>query len=594
MFLPTTKEEMQKLGWDKPDIILISGDTYIDSPFIGAAVIGNFLYSKGFKTAIIAQPNTKTDDIARLGEPRLFWGVTAGAMDSLVSNWTALNKFRNDDDLTAGAINNRRPDRASMAYTNLIRRYFKNTKPIVLGGVEASLRRIAHYDFKDNALRRSILFDSKADILIYGMGEKTTWELAEELRKIDDSNALRARLKQQTQDENVNWQNRRGRSMCLPFQQIRDENAPWQNIKGLCYISKTPQKDALEIASFEKCMENKDNFLEAFNTFYKNCISENEKTLIQKHNDRYLIHNPKQPILKMEELDEIYDLPYTREVHPFYAKFGKVKAQDTIKFSITSHRGCFGECNFCSIAVHQGKVVVSRSEKSIIKEAQSITQLKDFKGYISDAGGPTANMLYAYCKKHEHAGCEKNRCLFPEACQNLIYGHDKQIEILKKISALDNVKKVFVSSGIRYDMICADKENGQKYLEEISKNHISGQMKIAPEHFNDKVLELMGKPSAKNLNEFKDNFKKASNGAQFLTYYFIAAYPGCSQKEMQDLQNFIKRDLKLRPEQVQIFTPTPSTIAALFYYCEKDLNGAPIFVEKDRNEKQKQKRMICG
>ncbi|MDR0822580.1 MAG: YgiQ family radical SAM protein, partial [Endomicrobium sp.] len=456
MFLPTTKEEMQKLGWDKPDIILISGDTYIDSPFIGAAVIGSFLYSKGFKTAIIAQPDIKNDDIARLGEPNLFWGVTAGAMDSFVSNWTALNKFRNDDDLTPGGINNRRPDRASMVYTNLIRRYFKNTKPIVLGGVEASLRRIAHYDFKDNALRRSILFDAKADILIYGMGEKTTWELAQALQKCGE----------------------------------REQNETWKNIKGLCYISKEPKEDALEIAPFEKCLENKDNFFEAFNVFYKNCISEDEKVLMQKHNDRYLIHNPKQPILKQEELDEIYDLPYTREVHPFYAKFGKVKAQDTIKFSITSHRGCFGECNFCSIAVHQGKVVVSRSEKSIIKEAQSITQLKDFKGYISDVGGPTANMLYAYCKVNGNAGCDKRRCLFPQECSNLIYGHDKQMEILKKIAAIDNVKKVFISSGIRYDMICSDKENGQTYLETISQNHISGQMKIAPEHFNDRVLEL--------------------------------------------------------------------------------------------------------
>lgn len=554
MFLPTTKEEINKLGWDKPDIILISGDTYIDSPFIGTAVIGNWLTSKGFKVAVIAQPDIQTDDIARLGEPALYWGVSAGAMDSFVSNYTALNKFRNDDDLTPGGINNRRPDRASMVYTNLIRKHFKNTKPIVLGGVEASLRRIVHYDFKDNALRRSILFDAKADIISYGMGEKAMLELAEALR----------------------------------------DGKEWRAVKGLCYIAKEAPESAIEIPSFEECKADKDNFFKAFTSFYKNETAKQPEVLYQKHADRYLVHNPRQPLLTTEELDAVYDLDYTREVHPFYAKIGKVKAQDTIKFSITTHRGCVGECNFCSIAVHQGKEVVSRSEESVLKEAEKITKLKDFKGYITDLGGPTANMFAIKCSVNGNAGnCENKRCLFPDVCENLVFGHNRQMEMLKKVSMLEGVKKVFISSGIRYDMICGDGENGQKYLDLIVDRHTSGQMKIAPEHCDDTVLALMGKPSAKQLKQFTEMFKQSNKKNQFLTYYFIAAYPGCGEREMRNLQNFIGRNLRINPEQVQIFTPTPSTNATMMYYCEKDLSGNKIFVEKDRNNKQKQKRIIC-
>jgi len=556
MFLPTTKEEITKLGWAAPDIILISGDTYIDSPFMGTAVIGNWLTANGFRTAIIAQPDINSDDIARLGEPKLFWGVSAGAMDSFVANYTALNKFRNDDDLTPGGTNNRRPDRASMVYTNLIRRHFKNTKPIVLGGVEASLRRITHYDFKDNALRRSILFDAKADILVYGMGEKAVLELAEALKNGQE----------------------------------------WRNIKGLCCISKEKPESCLEIASFEDCNSDKNKFFEAFNVFYKNECLQNPQILCQKHNDRYLIQNPRQPLLTTEELDAIYDLDYTREVHPYYAKLGKVKAQDTIKFSITAHRGCFGECNFCSITVHQGKQVVSRSEKSILKEAEKITKLKDFKGYITDIGGPTANMFEAKCKTKGTAGlCADKRCLFPKQCPSLEPGHEKQLSLIEKIEKIPGVKKVFISSGIRYDMICNDKETGRKYLNKITASNISGQMKIAPEHTDDKVLSLMGKPDSSMLKQFVEMFKsaKAENAKQFLTYYFIAAYPGCSEKEMRNLQSFIGKNLKIYPEQVQIFTPAPSTNATMMYYCEKDLNNNTVFVEKDRNNKQRQKRIIC-
>ncbi|MDR1941611.1 MAG: YgiQ family radical SAM protein [Endomicrobium sp.] len=569
MFLPATKEEMLKLGWERPDITLISGDAYIDSPFIGTAVIGNWLSANGFKVAVIAQPDIHSDEIAALGEPKLFWGVSAGAMDSFVANYTALNKFRNDDDLTPGAINNRRPDRACMVYSNLIRRYFKNTKPIVLGGVEASLRRIVHYDFQDNALRRSILFDAKADAIIYGMGERATLELA-----------------------------------CA----LRDGNE-WRGIKGLCYISKIKNESAIELPSFEECRQDPDYFSKAFKTFYDNACMNSPQILCQKHNDRYLTQNPKQPPLTPQELDAVYDLDYTREVHPSSQKYGKVKAQDTIKFSITSHRGCFGECNFCAIAVHQGKETVSRSRQSIINEVVKITKLKDFKGYISDIGGPTANMYGSHCnarrqpenhdaKTEENAvyapagSCINKRCLFPQMCKNLYAGHSEHLDLLKEASKVEGVKKVFISSGIRYDMICQDGDGGENYLKFISANNVSGQMKIAPEHADERILELMGKPSSSYLKRFIEMFNKNKNANQFLTYYFIAAYPGCSQKETQFLHSFIKKTLKTRPQQVQIFTPTPSTLATLMYYTGKDLNGNDIFVEKDRNAKQKQKRTL--
>jgi uncharacterized radical SAM protein YgiQ len=517
-------------------------------------VIGNWLYVHGFKVAVISQPDIKSYDIARLGEPKLFWGISAGAMDSLVANYTALNKVRNNDDLTPGGINNRRPDRACIVYTNLIRKNFKNTKPIVLGGLEASLRRITHYDYKDNNLRRSILFDAKADIIVYGMGEKTSLELAKRIRDGKD----------------------------------------WKDIKGICYISKEKNKNTEEIPSFEECKKNKNSFFCAFRTFYKNACNPNSRILVQKHADRYLIHNPKQECLSPQELDAIYDIDYTREVHPYYAKYGKVKAQDTIKFSITTHRGCFGECNFCSIAAHQGKEVVSRSEKSIIKEVQKITKLKGFKGYITDLGGPTANMFETKCTINKNAGkCRDKHCLLPQTCQNLIFGHKSQIKLLEKISSIPYIKKVFISSGLRHDMICTDKDYGQKYLDIIVKDNISGQMKIAPEHYDDKILNLMGKPPGKFLRLFIEMFKKSCDNKKFLTYYFIAAYPGCGNKQMYDLQKFITKNLKIHPEQVQIFTPTPSTNATLMYYCERDLSWNEIFVEKDRNNKQKQKRIIC-
>ncbi len=558
MFIPTTKEEIKKLGWNELDIILISGDTYIDSSYNGAAIIGKLLMKYGYKVGIIAQPDVKSDiDITRLGEPKLFWGVTSGCVDSMVANFTATKKRRRSDDFTPGGLNTKRPDRAVIVYSNLIRQYFKKTKPIVLGGVEASLRRIAHYDYWDDKIRKPILLDAKADYLVYGMGEKPVLELAEKLSK--------------------------------------NENP--SEIRGLCYISKEPK--FLSLPSFEEVIADKNKFIEMFHIFYNNNDSLTARGLNQKCADRYIIQNPPAHQYTQKELDEIYDLDYEREVHPFYRKEGKVKALETIRFSITTHRGCFGECNFCSIGVHQGENIVSRSETSILREAKIISKLPDFKGYIHDVGGPTANMYGMNCKVKKHTGlCINKNCAFPHTCNKLNVSHEAQIKLLKKIRKLDGVKKVFVASGLRYDLIIDDKKFGNEYIQELVAHHISGQIKVAPEHTDKNVLKLMRKPDTKYLEEFKKRFDKTNKQIgkkQFLTYYLIAAHPGCSEKDMKKLKKYATEELRINPEQVQIFTPLPSTYSALMYYTEIDpFTGDSLFVEKDIVKKERQKRGVVN
>ncbi|MBI5019877.1 MAG: YgiQ family radical SAM protein [Ignavibacteriales bacterium] len=560
MFLPTTKEELNKLGWKKLDVILISGDTYIDSSYSGAAVIGKVLLDAGYKVGIIAQPHFKSDkDIKRLGEPELFWGVTSGCVDSMVANFTASKKRRRQDDFTPGGENNRRPDRAVIIYSNLIRQYFKNTKPIIIGGIEASLRRIAHYDYWDDKIRRSILFDAKADILVYGMGEKAILEIA-------------ARL---------------------------SANQAIEDIRGICYNSKIPKEEYIHLPSYQQVTEDKKKFIEMFHTFYRNNDQVTANGLYQQHGDRYLIQNPPAHNLSQEEIDKIYNLDYKRDVHPFYKKYGNVRAMDTIRFSITTHRGCYGECNFCAISVHQGTAITSRSEKSILKEANEIVHDPGFKGYIQDVGGPTANMYATGCDKMQtHGICLKKDCVFPTTCKNLDNNHRPQIELLRKLRKIESVKKVFVASGIRYDMILDDKESGEEYLQELIEHHVSGQLKIAPEHTEDKVLGLMRKPGTRYLNEFKKRFddintKRKKN--QFLTYYLIAAHPGCSLEDEVKMKQFVSQELQTNPEQVQIFTPTPSTYSTLMYYTEMNpWTGEKLFVEKNLGEKNKRKKIITN
>ena len=560
MFLPTTRAELKKLKWDKLDVILVTGDAYIDSPFIGVSVIGRVLADAGFRVGIIAQPDIHSDvDICRLGEPDLFWGISGGCMDSMVANYTATKKKRRDDDLTAGGRNNRRPDRAVVVYANLIRQYFKETKPLVLGGVEASLRRVAHYDFWSDSIRRSILFDARADVLVYGMAEKATLELA---RKLRDG------------------------------QNIKD-------IRGICYISPAPPLDYIELPAYDKVIADKKSFSQMFNTFYQNNDPLTAQGLFQQHGPRYLVQNPPQPHLTAEELDNIYALDFARDVHPFYQTQGKVRAMETIKFSITTHRGCYGECNFCSIGLHEGRTVISRSERSIIAEAQKLAVLPDFKGYILDVGGSTANMYGIDCRRKQTQGaCQDKRCLYPQVCVYLRPDHSRQINLLKSLRKINGIKKVFVASGIRYDLLEADKKNCASYMQEIVKHHVSGQLKVAPEHTAPGVLKFMGKPQAQSLLNFKQIFEKTNHSSgqkQFLTYYFIAAHPGCTEEDMHELKSFAGRELKTNPRQVQIFTPLPSTYSSLMYFTEIDpATGRKIFVEKKTEKKQRQKDIVVG
>jgi uncharacterized radical SAM protein YgiQ len=560
-FLPTTKTELRNLGWDRLDVILVSGDSYIDSPYMGTAVMGRVLSDAGFRVGIIAQPDVSSGkDITRLGLPRLFWGVTAGAVDSMVANYTATGRRRKSDDYTPGGINNRRPDRAVIVYTNLIKRHFKGSRiPIVLGGIEASLRRISHYDFTSDSIRRSILFDSKADLLVYGMGEKSAVGLA----------------------------------------RVMDAGTEYRGIRGICYISGKKPDEYMELPSYEDVLKDRQKFIECFHTFYRNIDPISARGLVQRHQNRYLVHNPPSHILSERELDRIYELDFERDLHPFYKKGGRARALDTIRFAIPTHRGCYGECNFCAIAVHEGRTVQSRSIGSIVREAEQIAGLPDFKGYISDVGGPTANMYGFECrKKREKGSCTDRRCLFPEVCPNLNPDHGRQIELLTRLRQMDGIKKVFVASGLRYDLLFNDKRHCIKYLEDLVSHHVSGQMKVAPEHTRKNVLDLMGKPGTDSLLELKTIFDRLSTSVskkQFLTYYLMAAHPGCTLDDMRKLKTFANTKLRIMPEQIQIFTPTPSTYSTLMYYTGLNpFTGEKIFVEKTLRGKEKQKSVIRG
>ncbi len=563
MFLPTTRQELDRLGWDQLDIILVTGDSYIDSPLIGTAVIGKVLSHAGYRVGVIAQPDIHSDkDICRLGEPRLFWGVSGGSVDSMIANYTSLKKRRRSDDYTPGGINNRRPDRAVIVYTNLIKCYFKNTRPIVLGGIEASLRRIAHYDFWSDRVRASILFDAKADYLLYGMAEKAVIQLADALK----------------------------------------EGVDVRNVRGLCYVASERdgiqnRADYLELPPYETVERDNHALIDMFHTFYQNNDPLTAKGLYQKQGTRYLIHNPPGMYLTQDELDAVYALDFERAQHPYYERQGKVRALETIKFSIPTHRGCYGECNFCAITIHEGRTVQWRSSESILNEARQLTEHPDFKGYIMDVSGPTANMYGFECESKIVRGhCQERLCLYPTVCPSLKADHRHQLEMLREIRRIKGVKKVFVASGIRYDLLLSDKKYGRQYLQEVIEHHVSGQMKVAPEHTEDSVLKRMGKPGAALLLKFKELFDRMTRSVgkeQFLTYYLIAAHPGCTDDDMQSLKRFASHKLKMNPQQIQIFLPAPSTYSSLMYYTEMDpFTGKPIFVEKDPQNKEHQKNIV--
>ena len=558
-FLPVSQADLQKRGWTRLDIILVTGDAYVDHPSYGAALIGRFLESKGFKVGIIAQPDWKNnEDFKKLGVPRLFFGVTSGNVDSMVANYTANKRPRRTDEYSPGNKTGLRPDRALIVYTNKLREIFGKV-PIVLGGMEASLRRLAHYDYWDNEVRRSILVDAKADILVYGMGEKQALEIAQRLDKGEDINSL-------------------------------------NDIRGAAVIRKDLNflKDYATLPSFEEVKEDKEKFNEAFKITYSQQDPFKAKPVVQKHADRFVVQFPPSLPLKTQEMDEIYGLSFMRNWHPVYKKFAGIKGFETVKFSIISNRGCCGECSFCSLYFHQGRIVQSRSPESIYKEAKMLSEREDFKGTITDIGGPTANLYMAFCPMWEKDGfCKGKMCLAPEKCKNLKLGYKESLKLYEKIRQLPKVKHLFIGSGFRYDLLTED--SASEYLEELCKHYISGQMKVAPEHSVDKVLKIMNKPPFKVYEKFVDKFKQVNRKLDkelYLVNYFITAHPGCSLEDAEKLAEYLKKH-RIRPEQIQDFLPLPMTLSGCIYYTgAHPLTNEKVYVPGTFRERKLQRALV--
>ncbi len=570
-FLPATPEEMRGRGWESLDVILVSGDAYIDSPLSGVAVIGRVLEARGFRVGVIAQPDLDTaGDIRRLGAPRLFWGVSAGCVDSMVANYTASGRRRRRDDFTPGGVNNRRPDRACIVYANLIRRAFRPCAPIVLGGIEAGLRRIAHYDFWSDSVRRSILLDAKADVLVYGMGERAICGLAERLR----------------------------------------DGRPWRDLPGICHAAAAPPPGAVELPAHEEVAAAAGRgddprteaarraFLRMTELFLAGQEWRAARPLAQRHERRWVVQNPPAAPLATAELDAVHALPFRLDPHPRDAARGEVRAIGTIRFALATHRGCHGDCNFCAIAAHQGRQVTSRSEESVLAEARAFAAHPRFRGVIADVGGPTANMYGIECaRKTGRGACAGRRCLFPQVCPALRPDHSAQTRLLRRLRELPGVRRVFVASGLRHDLVLADTAHGEAYLEELAAHHVSGQLKVAPEHSERHVLELMGKPDVASLPAFKARFDALARRLgkrQFLTFYLMAAHPGCDDEDMRKLRDFALRHLGLLPAQVQIFTPTPSTRSTAMYCTGRDpATGRPVFVARGTAARERQKAIVA-
>ncbi len=559
-FLTVSLQELRKKGWDSLDIILITGDAYVDHPSYGATVIGRVLERAGYRVGIIAQPDWRdTSDFKRLGRPKLFFGITAGNMDSMVANYTANKKPRRKDDYSPGGKTGLRPDRAVIVYANRIRETFGDVT-IVIGGIEASLRRFAHYDWWDNEVRRSIIFDARADILVYGMGEKQIVEIADRINH--------------------------GRDL--------------KGIRGTAVISRKKDDfikentDFVEIPSFEEVKEDKEKFNDAFRIIYRNQDPFKGKTIIQRHLDRYLVQYPPAPPLNENELDAIYELPFLRKPHPSYRDKGGIPGFETVKFSIISHRGCCGECSFCGLYMHQGRIIQSRSTGSILKEAKLITEMEDFRGTITDIGGPTANLYKAKCLFWDKKGaCTDKKCLMPERCKNLKLGLKEGVHLYREILAIPTIKHVFIESGIRYDLISG--KDSEEYLTMLCKNHISGQMKVAPEHCINRILKLMNKPPielyeafAKKYSEVNKRLKKD----QYLVHYFITGHPGSTLEDAYKMSKYLRKR-NIYPEQIQDYIPLPMTASGCMYYTEKDpFSGERLYVAKTFRERKMHRALI--
>lgn len=559
-FLPITREEMKERRWDQVDFVYVSGDAYVDHPSFGHAIITRLLESRGYRVGIIAQPDwRKPESVQVFGEPRLGFLVSAGNMDSMVNHYSVSKKRRKTDAYTPGGEMGKRPDYACVVYGNLIRQTYKKT-PIILGGIEASLRRMAHYDYWSDKLKRSVLLDSGADVISYGMGEHSIVELAEAL----------------------------------------DAGIP---VEDITYIAGTVVKtksldsiyDAEILPSFEDLKADKMNYALSFYTQYLNTDAFNGKRLVEPYSEHlYVVQNPPATPLTQMEMDDVYSLPYQRTYHPSYEAKGGVPAIKEIKFSLISNRGCFGGCSFCALTFHQGRIVQVRSHESLIEEAKEITKDKDFKGYIHDVGGPTANFRHPSCKKQmEHGVCKTRQCLFPSPCKNLDADHRDYVSLLRKLRDIPKVKKVFIRSGIRFDYLLADKK--QEFLRELCEYHVSGQLKVAPEHVAGPVLSLMGKPEHKVYEEFTRQFYKMNEKIgkeQYLVPYLMSSHPGSTLKEAVELAEYC-RDLGYMPEQVQDFYPTPSTLSTCMYYTGVDPRTMQkVYVPKSPHEKAMQRALI--
>ncbi len=562
MFLPISKGDMKKRKITQFDFVYIIGDAYVDHSSFGHAIISRILEANGFSVGIISQPDWHSPDaFCELGEPRLGFLVSGGNLDPMVNRYTVSKKVRSVDLYSPGGEIGKRPDRATIVYCNRLREAFGKKIPIIIGGIEASLRRFAHYDYWSDKVRRSILIDSGADLLIYGMGEHQIVEIANLLK------------------------------MGVPVNEIK-------SVPGTVYIEDSGAdfpEDCIEIPSFDQVSQDKKLYATASKIQHEEQDSFRGKTIIQADNaDKYIVQLPPSPPLTQEELDAVYELPYEGTYHPSYEKLGGVPAISEIEFSITSSRGCFGACNFCTLAFHQGRTVVPRSHQSILREAEKLTQKPNFKGYIHDVGGPTANFRAPSCKKQLKFGvCKNKQCLFPTPCKNLEVSHSDYLELLRKLRKLPKVKKVFIRSGIRFDYLMADKD--ESFFHELCRHHISGQLRVAPEHISDNVLEFMGKPSSEVYEKFLKKFDKINSQSgkkQYVVPYLMSSHPGSTLKDAVKLAEYLNRH-KLSPEQVQDFYPTPGSISTCMYYTGIDPRTMkPVYVARDYNEKQMQRALL--
>jgi uncharacterized radical SAM protein YgiQ len=558
-FLPTTRKEMEERGWDSLDVIIVTGDAYVDHPSYGAAMIGRALEREGFKVGVISQPDRRSpDDITKLGRPRLFFGVTAGNLDSLVANYTANRKPRSEDEYSPGGRSGQRPDRATMEYTNMVRRAFPGVG-VVIGGIEASLRRLSHYDYWSDKVRRSILLDSKADILVYGMGEKQAIEIArrlasgEEIKKLDD-------------------------------------------IPGTVVARNTLEhlKNFIVIPSYEEASKDKDKFNEAFKRIYEEQDALRGRSIVQKHGERYAVQFPPALPLTADEMDSLYNHDFAMRPHPEYDKEGGVPGFEAVRWSVVSHRGCPGECSFCSLYMHQGRIVQSRTRKSILDEIGRVASRSDFKGTITDIGGPTVNLYAAVCENWKTKGtCKTKKCIVPEKCANLKPGYAQTLALWREAAQIPKVKNIFIGSGVRYDLLTG--KDSEEYLQALCKYHVSGQLKVAPEHSEKTVLELMHKPSFDKYKAFVRKFEDVNRTLgkkQYLVNYIITGHPGTTLEHSLNLALALK-ELHIRPEQIQDYLPLPMTLAGCMYYTEKDpMTGKGVYVAKGLRERKLQRALI--